>query len=104
MATPVGCIGSSPYTLPDLRWRPGRSNNTGRQDPVVTKAARSDSDPTMKAAGDVTIDAQIWAASRFDNVGSNVEKCERMVHECDAASRDVKTKSKGDDRHAYREY
>ena len=41
MATPVGRIRSSPYSLPDLRRRPGRSFfYTSPLDPVVTKAAR----------------------------------------------------------------
>ena len=57
MATPVGRIGSSPYSLPDLRRRPGRSFfYTSPLDPVVTKAARSGSVPaTTVAAGNVTI-------------------------------------------------
>ena len=51
MATPVGRSGSSPYFLPDLRMRPGRSFlYTGRMAPVITKAACSGSDPTMTVA------------------------------------------------------
>ena len=38
MATPVGRIESSPYSLPDLRRRPDRSFfYTGPLDPVATK-------------------------------------------------------------------
>ena len=57
MATPVGRIGSSPYSLPDLRWRPGRSFlYTGPLNPIVTKVARNGSVPaTTVAAGNVTI-------------------------------------------------
>ena len=44
---------SSP--LPDLRRRPGWSSYTGLQDPVVTVAARSSSDPTTTAAWYVTV-------------------------------------------------
>ena len=39
-----------PSPLPDLRRRPGWSPYTGLQDPVVTGAARSSSDPTTTAA------------------------------------------------------
>ena len=57
MATPVDRIGSSPYSLPNLRRRPGRSFfYTGPLDPVVTKAARSGSVPAATvAAGNVTV-------------------------------------------------
>ena len=59
MATPIGRPRPQPYTLPDLRRRPGQSLYTGRQDPVVTEAARSGSDPTTTAARCVTI--AIWS-------------------------------------------
>ena len=57
MATPVGPIGSSSSSLPDLRRHPGRSFfYTGPLDSVVTKAALSDSVPaTTVAAGNVTL-------------------------------------------------
>ena len=70
MATPVGRIGPSTYTLPGLRRRTGRCNYTGSQDPVVTKAVRSGSDPTMTAAGNVTTGAQRGAASRLGKASS----------------------------------
>ena len=78
MATPVGRIGSSSNSLPDLRRRPGRSFfYTGSLDPVVTKAARSGSVlATTVAAGNVTIGAQRGAASGVVKVGSKVEICE----------------------------
>ena len=44
-----------PSPLPDLRRRPSWSPYTGLQDPVVTGAARSSSDPTTTAAWYVTI-------------------------------------------------
>ena len=44
-----------PSPLPDLRRRPGWSPYTGLQDPVVTGAARSSSDPTTTAAWYVTL-------------------------------------------------
>ena len=43
------------FPLPDLRWRGGWSPYTGLQDPAVTGAARSSSDPTTTAAWYVTI-------------------------------------------------
>ena len=56
MATQIGRIGPSPYSLLDRRRRLRWSNCTGPLDPVETKAARSDSVPTMMvAAGNVTI-------------------------------------------------
>ena len=103
MATPVGRIGSSPYSLPGLRQRPGRSFlYTGSLNPIVTKAARNGSVPaTTVAAGNVTIGAQRGAASRVVKMGSKVEICERMVHEYDAVSRDGKTRLNGSDRPVY---
>ena len=47
--------GPLPFTLPDLRRRPGWSPYSGQQDPVVIGAARSSSDPTTTAAWYVTI-------------------------------------------------
>ena len=44
-----------PSTLPDLRRRPGWSHYTGLQDPVVTGAARSSSDPSTTATWYVTL-------------------------------------------------
>ena len=47
--------GPRPSTLPDLRRRPGWSLYTGLQDPVLTGAVRSSSDPTTTAAWCVRI-------------------------------------------------
>ena len=58
-----------PSPLPDLRRRPGWSPYTGLQDPVVTGAARSSSDPTTTAAWYVTNDAQRGADRRVSKVG-----------------------------------
>ena len=44
-----------PSPRPDLRRRPGCSPYTGLQDPVVTGAVRSSSDPTTTAAWCVTV-------------------------------------------------
>ena len=103
MATPVGRIGSSPYSLSDLRRRPGRSFFYAEPlDPVVTKAARSGSVPaTTVAAGNVTICAQRGAASRFVKVGFKMERCERIIHVCDAIGRDGKARANGSDRPVY---
>ena len=49
-----------PSPLPDLRRRPGWSPYTGLQDPVVTGAARSSSDPTTTAAWYVTLFIKRW--------------------------------------------
>ena len=46
--------GPQPFTLPDLRRRPGWSPYTGLQDPVVTRTARNNSDPTTTVAWCVT--------------------------------------------------
>ena len=78
IAVPVGQMGPQHYILPDLRRLPGRSFYTGLQDPVVTDAAGSGSDPTTTAAWYVTIGAQRRATSRVDNVGPVMEKCEVM--------------------------
>ena len=107
MATPVGRMGPSLYSLPDLRRCPNRFLfYTGPLDPVVTKAARSGSVPTMMvAAENVTIFAQRGAAGKVVKVGSNMEKCERKVHEYDAATRDGKTFNRfnGSDSLVYRD-
>ena len=55
MSAEGGQKGLQPSTLPDLRRRPGWSPYTGLQDPVVTGADRSSSDPTMNAAWYFTI-------------------------------------------------
>ena len=68
MVTLVGRAGPQPYTLPDLRRCPGRSFYTGRQDLVITEAARSGSDPTMAAAWCVTL---ILSCLRHFNLISN---------------------------------
>ena len=48
-----------PSPPPDPRRRPGWSPYTGLQDPVVTGAARSSSDPTTTAAWYVTLLLQL---------------------------------------------
>ena len=70
--------GSQSFTLSDLHRRPCWSSYTGLQDPVITGATRSSSDPTTTAAWCVTIRTQRVAASRVDKVGPVVEKCEVM--------------------------
>ena len=53
-----------PSPVPDLRRRPGWSPYTGLQDPVVTEAARSSSDPTTTAAWYVTV--KRWIVLNYD--------------------------------------
>ena len=53
------------------------------------------------ALGNVTFGAQRGAAGRFLKVGSKGEKCEGMVHEYDAVSRDYKTRFNVSDRPVY---
>ena len=61
MATSFGRIRSSPYSLPDLRRRPGRSFfYTGPPDPVVTKAARSGSVPATTVGGGKRYKSTKW--------------------------------------------
>ena len=57
-----------PSLLLDLRRRPGWSPYTGLQDPVVTGAARSSSDPTTTVAWYVTKGAQRGADRRASKV------------------------------------
>ena len=59
-----------PSTLPDPRRCLGRSYFFGCLDPVVMKAARSGSNPTMTSAGNVTTVAKRGAASRLGNASS----------------------------------
>ena len=65
MAAPVGQKGPQPFTLPDLRRRPGRPFYTDLQDPAVTEAAHSGSESTTTSAWDVTILVNIvmWSLS-----------------------------------------
>ena len=58
MAAPVGHEVPQPSTLPDLHRRPSRSSYSDLQDPVVTEAASSSSDPASTAVWYVTI---AWA-------------------------------------------